>query len=217
MDIRTENWYYADRPEEFGNKNHKIGKEYQTSDGQGFLPLVSIDRLGTYKSNGRVENLQIISVEPFELSRRNVANLTKVQSRTPDIFRSSDFHVIGDYYKPNRNSTSKPIEVINYNNTINVVNVVKRIKSKKKMIKRICLSRPVRKNKKLAANQTASAKFLKVFEVIEFENIACTSSSGLEGICLHEYECQSSGGSTMGTCADGYGTCCVSKLLQYIL
>lgn len=64
--------------------------------------------------------------------------------------------------------------------------------------------------KSLRSNQT-KLRFLEVFQVVEFDNAACMSSSGLEGTCLHEYECQSTGGTGMGSCADGYGICCVSK------
>lgn len=54
-------------------------------------------------------------------------------------------------------------------------------------------------------------RFLDVFQVVEFEHVLCTSASGLEGRCLHHYDCETIGGSSMGSCADGYGICCVSK------
>ncbi|XP_045536046.1 uncharacterized protein LOC106713534 [Papilio machaon] len=59
--------------------------------------------------------------------------------------------------------------------------------------------------------------FLEVFEVVQFDHVICTSTNGLEGRCLHKYECQSSGGSPMGACADGYGTCCVSKYNNFFV
>ncbi|XP_063826746.1 uncharacterized protein LOC135076197 isoform X1 [Ostrinia nubilalis] len=144
-----------------------------------------------------------------EAPRNMQPNSTRKQIRSPELFGSSNLHVTSEYYSPVGNSTRRPVEVIHYNNTINVVNIMRRIKPKKKIVKR-CPSVPSRQAKKLAGNQAARTKFLEVFEVVEFEHVTCISSSGLEGTCLHEYECQSNGGSTMGTCADGYGTCCVT-------
>lgn len=58
---------------------------------------------------------------------------------------------------------------------------------------------------------TYQSRFLDVFEVVEFDHVPCSSSNGLEGVCIHEYDCHKSGGASMGMCADGYGTCCVGK------
>ncbi|KAM3965022.1 uncharacterized protein ACR2FA_000919 [Aphomia sociella] len=110
------------------------------------------------------------------------------------------------------NSTLKP-ETIRYNNTINVLNVIRRIRPKRKIIRKKCptLKYSPREHKQLYSNQEKGRRFLEVFEVVEFEHILCLSSSGLEGTCLHEYDCQSTGGKPMGSCADGYGTCCVNQ------
>ncbi|KAJ0183295.1 hypothetical protein K1T71_001271 [Dendrolimus kikuchii] len=63
--------------------------------------------------------------------------------------------------------------------------------------------------KQLQSNGTKS-RFLEVFQIVEFDHVSCTSSSGLDGICLHEYKCHVDGGAVIGTCADGYGVCCVN-------
>lgn len=68
--------------------------------------------------------------------------------------------------------------------------------------------------KTTATNATSKARFLDVFQVVEFEHVLCMSESGLEGRCLHHYDCVTVGGSPMGTCADGYGICCVSKFFR---
>lgn len=110
-------------------------------------------------------------------------------------------------------NTKAPVDsakIFRFNNTINVINVTKRIRPRKKVVRR-CPSVNRRGDKKLFSGQNARTRFLEVFEVVEFDHEVCTSSSGLEGTCLPEYECQNTDGSTMGTCADGYGTCCVSK------
>ncbi|CAG9562706.1 unnamed protein product [Danaus chrysippus] len=52
-------------------------------------------------------------------------------------------------------------------------------------------------------------RFLEVFEVVQFEHLPCTSDTGLEGTCLHEIDCTNQGGTGMGSCADGFGTCCI--------
>ncbi|XP_038213999.1 uncharacterized protein LOC119833864 [Zerene cesonia] len=59
------------------------------------------------------------------------------------------------------------------------------------------------------SNRTKHSRFLEVFQVVEFDHIPCKSNHGLEGICLHEYDCKKTGGKNMGICADGYGTCCI--------
>lgn len=106
--------------------------------------------------------------------------------------------------------SENPIQVT-YNNTIKNINVLKRTRPKRKLIrKKFPATRPTQA-KQLNSRQKSKTRFLEVFQVVEFDHAACTSSSGLEGTCLPEYECTDSGGSTMGTCADGYGTCCVSK------
>lgn len=52
--------------------------------------------------------------------------------------------------------------------------------------------------------------------MVEFDHVSCFSVDGLEETCLHEYDCQKIGGITMGACADGYGTCCVSEYMFYM-
>lgn len=161
-----------------------------------------------YKNEGILEELY----SPNEPNFQHTRDVPEINQRNNTQMNQ---HIIGTssvYIGSNpSNRTRKPVQV-NYNNTINVINILQKNKHKRKIIKRRCPTKRLRQTKKLGANKAASAKFLEVFEVVQFENIACISSSGLEGICLHEYECESSGGSTMGTCADGYGTCCVSKL-----
>ncbi|KAI8421768.1 hypothetical protein MSG28_009732 [Choristoneura fumiferana] len=84
-------------------------------------------------------------------------------------------------------------------------------KLRRKIIRRRCPASIPRQKKQLSAKETKT-RFLEIFEVVEFDHVPCTSSSGLEGTCLHESDCQGIGGATMGTCADGYGACCV---IQY--
>ncbi|XP_050668490.1 uncharacterized protein LOC126967848 [Leptidea sinapis] len=55
----------------------------------------------------------------------------------------------------------------------------------------------------------SQGRFLDIFEVVEFDHVACSSSNGLEGTCLHEFDCQKVGGMVLGSCADGFGSCCV--------
>ncbi|XP_026319007.1 uncharacterized protein LOC113229569 [Hyposmocoma kahamanoa] len=109
------------------------------------------------------------------------------------------------------NNNRNPPPVFKFNNTIQNINVIRTSKPKKRVIQKRCPSLRPRQKKQLNLNQTANKRFLEIFEVVEFDHVACTSSSGLEGTCLPENECQESGGSTMGSCADGYGTCCVTQ------
>ena len=51
-----------------------------------------------------------------------------------------------------------------------------------------------------------------------FPNGACMSSSaGKNGTCYAEDECKNKGGTGYGSCAGGYGVCCVCKSESYII
>ncbi|CAB3226793.1 unnamed protein product [Arctia plantaginis] len=101
--------------------------------------------------------------------------------------------------------------VIRFNNTIDNLNVLKKVQPKRKQIRARCPSIEPKETKKLISKHRSKTRFLEVFQVVEFDHMPCTSSSGLEGKCLPEPECIDAGGTTMGTCADGYGTCCVTQ------
>ena len=48
-----------------------------------------------------------------------------------------------------------------------------------------------------------------LFSVVQFPNLACPGDSGLTGTCLTASECTSRAGSSDGTCAAGFGVCCL--------
>merc|ERR1712018_865832 len=50
---------------------------------------------------------------------------------------------------------------------------------------------------------------LGIFNVVTFPNQPCTATSGLNGTCLTADECTSVSGTSSGTCASGFGVCCV--------
>ncbi|XP_063381408.1 uncharacterized protein LOC134667918 [Cydia fagiglandana] len=102
---------------------------------------------------------------------------------------------------------NKLLRTFQYNNTIHNINLFRHTQQKRKVIRKRCPALRPRGKKQL--NNEKTKKFLEVFEVVEFDHVACTSSSGLEGTCLHEYDCVNAGGLPMGSCADGYGVCCV--------
>ena len=39
----------------------------------------------------------------------------------------------------------------------------------------------------------------------------CVGSSSRNGTCYTESECEDKGGTAAGSCADGFGVCCISK------
>lgn len=49
---------------------------------------------------------------------------------------------------------------------------------------------------------------LSIFQVVKFGNTECTGSSK-NGTCFTSAECSSIGGSASGSCADGFGVCCI--------
>jgi len=63
-----------------------------------------------------------------------------------------------------------------------------------------------------AEEVSRDGKFLSVFQIIKFKNEACPATSGDMGICYTEAECTSKGGVAGGSCATGFGVCCVFTL-----
>merc|ERR1712079_114221 len=51
-----------------------------------------------------------------------------------------------------------------------------------------------------------------IFNVVRFPNSACGSANNFNGTCYTASECNSLGGSSSGTCASGFGVCCVFSL-----
>lgn len=51
-------------------------------------------------------------------------------------------------------------------------------------------------------------KVFNVLNVVQFPNDACTTSTGLTGVCYSSSECTELGGSELGQCANGFGSCC---------
>ena len=44
-----------------------------------------------------------------------------------------------------------------------------------------------------------------------WQNIHCTGSSNRNGTCYTSEECENRDGVAAGSCADGFGVCCISK------
>jgi len=54
-----------------------------------------------------------------------------------------------------------------------------------------------------------SKKVLGIFTVVRFPNKVCVGSNSLNGTCYTSEECSSKKGSSQGSCASGFGVCCV--------
>merc|ERR1712223_1529963 len=51
-------------------------------------------------------------------------------------------------------------------------------------------------------------KLFSVFEIVRFNNDACTGDDGKMGVCYTAAQCTEKGGSATGNCAMGFGVCC---------
>lgn len=73
----------------------------------------------------------------------------------------------------------------------------------------------------LNASLVNGQRFLNVFNVINFENDPCTSTQAMltemTGTCYHDYQCSDMGGTSIDSCADGLGVCCICKTKIYVL
>lgn len=54
-------------------------------------------------------------------------------------------------------------------------------------------------------------KLVSVFQVVKFKNAHCTATPK-NGTCFTSAECENIGGTSSGTCADGFGVCCIVTL-----
>ena len=52
---------------------------------------------------------------------------------------------------------------------------------------------------------------LSLFTIVSFKNDPCQSLTGNNGTCLSSKDCAFKGGIKSGTCASGFGVCCLSK------
>ena len=52
---------------------------------------------------------------------------------------------------------------------------------------------------------------LSLLKLVRFTNFVCNATSGSNGTCYTSAECSRIGGVEEGTCADGYGVCCVGE------
>ena len=56
-----------------------------------------------------------------------------------------------------------------------------------------------------------------VFQIVQFQNEACTTMDGLIGSCYTAAECTTLGGGDGGPCAKGFGVCCKGEFVSSIL
>lgn len=48
--------------------------------------------------------------------------------------------------------------------------------------------------------------------IVRYQNTACSNPDQESGTCLADAECTRRAGTNIGTCANGYGTCCSFKV-----
>lgn len=61
-----------------------------------------------------------------------------------------------------------------------------------------------------ALNRTEDdPRFLSLFTIVSFKNDACQSGTGNNGTCYSTSDCSKLGGTASGSCASGFGVCCL--------
>jgi len=65
---------------------------------------------------------------------------------------------------------------------------------------------------KFKISRSKAAKFLNLITWVRFSNDECGGTTGDNGTCYTAAECEEYGGTAAGTCASGFGVCCI---LQY--
>jgi len=66
----------------------------------------------------------------------------------------------------------------------------------------------VRANK----HRSRLSKFLNLITWVRFDNDECLATTGENGTCYTADECEEFGGKSSGTCASGFGVCCIVQL-----
>merc|ERR1712110_1103411 len=51
-------------------------------------------------------------------------------------------------------------------------------------------------------------KLISTFQIVRFPNDVCIGSNSRNGTCYTSAECSDKGGTSSGSCADGFGVCC---------
>lgn len=62
------------------------------------------------------------------------------------------------------------------------------------------------------ANDDKQPKNIGIFNVVRFPNAACVGSNANMGTCYTAEECEDNSGTASGSCADGYGVCCIFSI-----
>jgi len=61
-----------------------------------------------------------------------------------------------------------------------------------------------------AAEADREGKLFSIFQIVKFNNDACTAIDGNMGTCYTASECTAKGGEERGNCASGFGVCCIA-------
>merc|ERR1712203_863338 len=61
-------------------------------------------------------------------------------------------------------------------------------------------------------NEPKDGKAIGIFNVVRFPNDVCNTKTAMNGTCYTAEECSDRDGVATGTCADGFGVCCVISL-----
>merc|ERR1712226_751919 len=62
------------------------------------------------------------------------------------------------------------------------------------------------------ASEERDPKLFPIFQVVKFGNNECNSGGTRNGTCYTQQECTAKGGTSSGSCASGYGVCCVMTM-----
>lgn len=60
--------------------------------------------------------------------------------------------------------------------------------------------------------EAGKPKNIGIFNVVKFNNDPCDGDSSKNGTCYTEDECSNKGGKADGSCAEGYGVCCIFSM-----
>lgn len=56
-----------------------------------------------------------------------------------------------------------------------------------------------------------------ITHIVRYQNTACSNADQESGTCLADAECSRRAGTNIGTCANGYGTCCSFKVRKTLI
>lgn len=193
---------------------------YKAVYGLRFIPTTKLQKEQTKVVSREHQNVTLIS-----------SNTVEVISASKDELNDNFALSSNETVKDSTNESSQKVEVIKNTEPVSVMDESKKhIMRPNSRIEHVLefLAGRLKKLKvqtshshilpaNLSPQLTTLGRFLNLFSLIQVENLPCLTAmkplKQLSGTCFNENDCHNLGGTAVDRCANGFGVCCICKLL----